>query len=247
MIKAIIIDDEAKSRQTLEVLINRYCDSVEIAGTASNVKEGISILEHIHPELLLLDISLSDGSGFDLLSQIKDISFEVIFITAYNEYALQAIKANALDYLLKPVNIRELQAAIAKAEEKITSKEKKLDIKALVYQLTHTESAPSRIAVPVTDGLKFIFLNEITRLEAEGSYTRIFCDTATMLSSKPLKDYEDILPTETFFRAHHSHIININRIKHYHRGDGGYVTMTDGSVIDISKRRKKSFLGLFQL
>jgi two-component system LytT family response regulator len=247
MIKAIIIDDEAKSRQTLETLLTRYCTSVEIAGTASDVKEGVALLERSEPDLLLLDISLPDGSGFDLLSQIKEISFEVIFITAYNEYALQAIKANALDYLLKPVNIRELQEAIAKAEKRIASKEKKLDVQELLRQLTRTDAKPNRIAIPVNDGLKFIQVDEITRLEAEGSYTRIFCDNSVLLSSKPLKDYEDILPADVFFRAHHSHIININRIKHYHRGDGGYVTMTDGSIIDISKRKKKHFLDLFQL
>lgn len=247
MIKAIIIDDEAKSRQTLETLLTRYCTSVSIIGTAADVKEGLTLLRSTEPDLLLLDISLPDGSGFDLLSQIKELQFEVIFITAYNEYALQAIKANALDYLLKPVNIRELQEAIAKAEKRIESKEKKLDVQELLRQLARTGAEPNRIAIPVIDGLRFIPVNEITRLEAEGSYTRIFCDQNMVLSSRPLKDYEGMLPSDTFFRAHHSHIININRIRHYHRGDGGYVTMTDGSVIDISKRKKKNFLDLFQL
>ncbi len=240
MIKTVIIDDEGKSREALATMLSRYCSGVEVAAKAAGVAEGLAAIREHAPQLVFLDISMPDGTGFDLLSQLDNIAFEVVFITAHNEYALQAIKASAIDYLLKPLNIQELQEAVQKAALRITEKQQLLQT-AQVKKAALT----GRIAVPVNDGLQFISLQQIVRLAAKGSYTEIYTGDNHILSSRPLKDYEDMLPCDCFFRAHHSHIINLAYIRQYHRGEGGYVTMQDGSVIDISKRKKKDFLSLF--
>jgi two-component system, LytTR family, response regulator len=244
MIKAIIVDDERKSREILSTMLSRYCTGIEVVAAAGNVEEGIAAITAEKPQILFLDISMPDGNGFDLLNKIGETDFEIIFITAYNEYALQAIKARAIDYLLKPLNIKELQLAVQKAAERI--EEKQYLIEALQKQQEKKNIATGRLAVPVNDGLQFVSLEQIVRLTAKGSYTEIFSeDNSHVLSSRPLKEYEDMLPANVFFRAHHSHIINLAYIRQYHRGEGGYVTMHDGSVIDISKRKKKDFLNLF--
>lgn len=242
MIKTILVDDEKKSREILATMLARYCQGIDIVATAAGMAEGIAAIEAESPQLVFLDVSMPDGTGFDLLAGLEHTPFEVIFITAYNEYALQAIKARAIDYLLKPLNIKELQQAVQKATDRIAEKQQ---LQAAQKQQDKKSVATGRIAVPVNDGLQFISLQEIVRLSARGSYTEIHAGNGYVLSSRPLKDYEDMLPCDHFFRAHHSHIINLACIRQYHRGDGGYVTMQDGSVIDISKRKKKDFLNLF--
>ncbi|MBS1780814.1 MAG: response regulator transcription factor [Bacteroidetes bacterium] len=247
MIRSVIIDDELKSRNTLCTLLSRYCNNVIIKADADNVEQGITLVQQLKPELVFLDINMPGGDGFMLFENVKNISFEVIFVTAYSEYSLNAIKVSAIDYLLKPINISELQLAVQKAEERILEKRGFYNVQTIVNELTQKTVTTDTIAVPVNDGLRFIALNNIIRMKAEGSYTQIFClDKTSILSSKPIKDYEELLPSIQFFRVHHSHVINLSLIKHYHRGDGGYVTMVDGSVVDISKRRKKDFLGLFE-
>lgn len=243
MIKTLIVDDEGKSRNTLATMLSRYCSGITVAAAAANMHDGLEAIAAEAPELVFLDVSMPGGSGFDLLEQLSFIPFEIIFTTAYNEYALQAIKASAVDYLLKPLNIQELQQAVQKATVRITEKRQLQQAQRLLRQ--DERKITDRIAIPVGNGLQFVPLQQIVRLSAKGSYTEIYMAGTHILSSKPLKDYEDILPPGSFFRAHHSHIINLAYISHYHRGDGGYVTMQDGSVIDISRRKKKEFLGLF--
>jgi two-component system, LytTR family, response regulator len=244
MISSIIVDDEARSRATLETLLHRYCSELELCGSAATVSEALQLIRRVRPRLLFLDISMPDGTGFDLLQQLGPADLAVIFITAHNDYAINAIKVHALDYLLKPINIAELQQAVQHAVRHIDKQGKAAGIQPL---LDHLDRPEPKLVVPVADGLHFIPLAQIVRLSARGSYTEIHSNTGDhILSSRSLKEYEDRLPAAGFFRAHHSHIINLSFIRHYHRGDGGYVTMTDGSVIDISKRKKKDFLDLFQ-
>lgn len=244
MITSVIVEDEAKSRETLSTLLGRYCPGVAVAGSAACIREAVSLIDTVRPPLVFLDIALPDGSGFDLLSQVTHTGFELIFITASNEYAIRAIKAHAIDYLLKPLNILELQGAVEHAEQRIREKAGP-NIESLLSRLEDPR-LKKKLAIPVADGLKFIPVPQIIRLFARGSYTEIFTTSGSVLSSHLLKEYEHKLPSSDFFRVHHSHIINLSCIKHYHRGDGGYLTMTDGSVIDISKRRKAAFLELFQ-
>lgn len=242
MITGLIVDDEARSRTTLATLLDRYCENIAVLGQAGSIQEAVPLIRTLKPQILFLDISMPGGTGFDLLKQLGPTDAEVIFITAYQEYALNAIKAQALDYLLKPLNIQELQQAVHKATARIRERTITGNMQTLISRLDQPEA---RLAIPVADGLRFLPLAQIIRLSAKGSYTEIYVHQQHILSSRPLKDYEDRLPASSFFRAHHSHIINLSFISYYHRGDGGYVTLSDGSVIDISKRRKKEFLDRF--
>lgn len=245
--KVVIVDDERKSRETIQTLIENYCEGVTVIGTAENIDQALKCIETATPEVLLLDISMPGGSGFDLLRKIPKITFEVIFITAYDDYGIQAIKANALDYLQKPVSIEELKQALEKARTRILEKNTAGGIKSLIDQLDTTKpSKMAKIAVPASDGLVFVAKHDIITLNAEGSYTTIIlAGGKKIVSTRHLKEYEDSLPPGDFIRVHHSHIINLEHVIHYQRGEGGAVSMTDGSVVIISKRKKKDFLERF--
>lgn len=244
MIRSVIIDDERKSRNTLSTLLGRYCSEVSVAADAGNIPDAVNVIDKFHPQLIFLDISMPDGTGFDLLDKLPSAEFEVIFTTAYSEYAMQAIKTQALDYLLKPINIKELQNAVQKAEVRL--KEKQELKKAKEALKVQQQKNPLRVAVPHKKGMQLIDVKDIVHLQAKGSYTQLYCnDKSTFISSKSMKDFEELLPSGHFFRVHHSHIINLDQVVQYYRGDGGYVVMMDGSKVDISKRRKKSFLELF--
>jgi two-component system LytT family response regulator len=247
--KVLIIDDEPKARENLQTLIENYCDQLTIAGLAGSLEEGARLIDAHHPDLIFLDISMPGGSGFELLKQIPEINFEIIFVTAYDSYGIQAVKANALDYLLKPVSIRELKEAVQKALKKKDSR-KTADIANLSSLLSGLAMPKSshlnRISVPAADGLVIINTEEIVSLAADGSYTRLALrDGRKLLSSRNLKEYEDQLPPDIFMRVHHSHVINLSYVSHYHRGEGGSVSMTDGSHLLVSKRKKKEFLDRF--
>lgn len=244
--RAIIVDDERKSRETLQTLIEKYCEGVFIVGTADGVENAQNLIQNQQPDVVFLDISMPDGTGFDLLRGLSKIEFEVIFVTAYDNYALQAIKANALDYILKPISIDDLQVAIQKAFGRLKEKNTEGSIKFLLEQLDSKVGKSGKIAIPSSDGFSFVNLHDIICLSAEGSYTKIaLTGNKTILSTRHLKEYEDHLPPTEFIRVHHSHIINIEHITHYHRGEGGYVTMVNGTEIAISKRKKKDFLDRF--
>lgn len=245
--KVVIVDDERKSRETIQTLIENYCEGVTVAGTAENIEQALKCIEATTPDVLLLDISMPGGSGFDLLKRVPKITFEVIFITAYDDYGIQAIKANALDYLQKPVSIEELKQALEKANTRILEKNTAGGIKSLIDQLDTTKpSKMAKIAVPASDGLVFVAKHDIITLNAEGSYTTlVLVGGKKILSTRHLKEYEESLPPGDFIRVHHSHIINLEHVIHYQRGEGGAVSMTDGSVVIISKRKKKDFLDRF--
>lgn len=248
MIRAIIVDDEQKSRNTLSVLLSRYCTDVTVLTSAADVKTAVSSINKLKPELIFLDISMPDGTGFDVINGINIGNYEVIFTTAYDEYALQAIKADAVDYLLKPINIEDLQLAVDKAILRIENRRKIFHLSENQILDKANASFPGKIAIPDNDGLHFIDISDIIYLEAKGTYTEFYClNNLKYLSSKSLKENENILPADKFFRAHHSYIINLNFIQKYHKGNGGYVTMLGGADIDISKRKKKQFMELFHL
>lgn len=248
MIRTIIVDDETKSREIVREILSQYCEQVEIVGEARSAAEAKQLIEHIGPDLVLLDIFMPNGTGFDLLQQISPISFEVIFITAYDEYAIQAVRSCALDYLLKPVNIMELREAIERARQKIGSKLQNKELQVLRENLGQPAPIHHKLAIPDKDGLRFVLMQQIVRMEADGSYTYIYMhNNEKILSTRHLKEYESILSSTVFFRAHHSHLINLEHIRQYQRGEGGTVIMSDNSAIQISKRKKKQFMDLFKL
>ena len=242
MLKIIIIDDELKSRETLRKMVTSYCEGIEVLATCQNLKEAIEAINTLTPDVVFLDVQMQGETGFDLLSKLEDIKFEVIFTTAHSEYALKALRSSAIDYLLKPIDIGDLQKAVAKVEKKqdIHFTER---LQQLLQNLNVTNSENYKLAIPTSDGLIFIKANDILYCKASGNYTEIYMiDGKKHLVSRQLKEYEDILNTRDFFRIHHSFLINLNCIKSYVRGEGGYVVMSDNTSIDVSRRKKEAFM-----
>src|SRR6187551_2772957 len=242
MLKSIIVDDELKSRESLKKMLAAFCQDVEVLDTCQNVAEAVRAIEEFKPDVVFLDVQMQGETGFDLLTTLKNIDFEIIFTTAYSEYALKAIKFSAIDYLLKPIDIDDLQKAVAKIETKqnhsITSR-----LTQLIQNLHVGSSENYKLALPTTEGLTFIKINDVMYCKASGSYTEIFMDDGKKhLVSRPLKEYDDLLSSHTFFRIHHSYLINLNCIKSYVRGEGGHVIMNDNSALDVSRRKKEAFI-----
>jgi len=242
MIKSIIVDDELKCQESLKKILLTFCEGVEVLATCQNVAEARHAIAEFKPDVVFLDVQMQRETGFDLLSSLNDINFEVVFTTAHAEYALQAIKFSAIDYLLKPIDVEDLQQALAKIEKKrqpnFTDQ-----VRHLLQNLKSGNTEKYKLALPSADGLIFIQANSILYCKASGSYTEFFMEDKTKhLVSRPLKEYDDILNTLSFFRVHHSYLINLNYIKNYVRGEGGYVVMSDNNSIDVSRRKKEAFL-----
>lgn len=246
MIEAVIIDDEPKNVKILRNMLTEFCPQVLLLGDADNAKTGFALITEKKPNLVFLDIEMPYGNGFDLLNALGPVDFEVIFVSAFDKYLLQAFKYAALDFLLKPVNIDELKAAVANAEKRIERSSVNQQIGLLLENFRKPSPLLQKIAIPTTDGFDFISIESIMRCEAQGAYTEIYVKgNRKILVSKPLKDYELLLPEEVFFRIHNSHLINLNFIKKYSKGRGGFVELEDGTVIEVAVRRKEEFLKRF--
>jgi two-component system, LytTR family, response regulator len=240
--KALLIDDEENSRITLTYLVETFCPQVTIVAQAGNVKEGIEMINRHAPDIVFLDIELHDESGFTILEKLSVIDFSVIFITAHNSYALRAIKFSALDYLLKPVDIEELKAAVQKAARHEKEKLTFAQVNNLVSNLGASSSRSMKISVSTNEGISYINLSEVVRCQADSNYTTFFLLSGEKLMvSRTLKEYEEILDPNEFMRIHHSHIINLSLVKKYLKGPEA-VLMEDGSIIEISTRRKNEVL-----
>lgn len=246
-IRTLIVDDEELARKNLEFMLHEYCDPVDVIGEAANVREAKKAIKDNNIDLLLLDIEMPNGSGFDLLESIKDdIDFKIIFITAYHEYALKAFRYSAVDYLLKPINPEDLQAAIKKAKPgtEMDSPEK---IEALIENISKKGTRFEKIALASMEGLVFVNLDDILYCESQDNYTQFFLkDGQRIMVSKTIKHFEEVLDSDKFFRVHRSNIINLKYIDKYVKGEGGYVVLKQGARIPVSRRRKESFLQLFQ-
>ncbi len=241
--KIAIIDDEQEARELLEKILNKYIDDIQIVGMADSVEQGVELINNNEINLLLLDVELTDGTGFDILTQLNNINFEVIFVTGYDKYALNAIKFNCLDYILKPIDITEVKEAVEKARLKIEDKFFKKRISNLLNNLNNKNTNNNKIALPTSKGLEFVKINDIIKLESDQSYTWIYLiNNNKILTTKYLKEYENILEGYPFFRVHRAFIVNINHIVKYEKEDGGQVVMSDGSIVLISRRKKESFL-----
>ena len=241
MLRAILIDDDQSNLSALSEKLLKHCPQVEVIGLCDNGEEGIKAIESEKPDVVFLDIEMPVMNGFVMLQQLKYRNFELIFVTAYDHYAIKAIRFSALDYLVKPVEIDDLKAAITKAEANKNSRNSQLQMELLLEHLNNKQ--PKRITIHTSDGLRFINVEDIVYLEASNNYTNIYLSTSQkLLVSRTLKDFEDILPSETFLRIHHSTIINKFYVEKYIRGEGGQVVMLHGKVLDVSKRKKSEFL-----
>ncbi len=244
--KAVIIDDEPDSRETLRLLLETYCEGVSVEGMAQSALSGIDLIKRIEPDLVFLDISMPGKDGFYVMEQFRDPDFEVIFVTAYDHYAIQAIRLAALDYLLKPVDIVYLRKAIEKAREKMKQKQRLDQLDVLISNLKGG-SKPAKIAIPTAMGFEYVNIRQIVRCEAEGGYTRFHMDDGqNQLVSRNLGEYEELLEPYGFFRIHHSHLINLDHVRSYEKGRGGHVKMTDNHVLEVAQRKKAEFIEKFE-
>ncbi len=242
MLTAIIIDDELNGRIALRQKLHDYCPSVEVVAEAENGREGIDKIHKLNPQLVFLDIEMPEMGGFEMLIALPDKKFHLVFTTAYDHYAIKAIKYAAFDYLLKPIDIDELKTTIDRLMHQPVSDltHKKLET---LKQNILTKPFLNKIAIPTNDGLLFFDIQHIVHLEAQSNYTNIyFDDQSKLMASRTLKDFEEILPANIFFRPHNSHIINLNFIKRYLRGDGGQVELKNGKYILVSRSKKEEFL-----
>lgn len=243
MIRTLIIEDEQKSMEMLAGIIQKNCPDLSIVGLARNVKEGVEMIESLKPELVFLDISMPDGSGFDLLEKVSGHKFELIFATASDQHAIRAIKYSACDYLLKPIDIEELKEAVNKVVQKKRSSPNMENLQFLIQHLKKADENFQKITLPTGNAYEIVNIKDIVRCEADGSYTTFYlADKRKLMISVGLKHYEELLPENDFIRVHHHHLINMNHVVRFLKEDGGYAIMSDGSKIEISRRKKETFM-----
>ncbi len=241
-VKAIIVEDELRSREFLNNLVKEYCPGVQVLAMAATVDEAIQAINTHKPELVFLDIELHTGTGFDVLESVEDTNFHVIFTTAYDHYAVKAIKFSAVDYLLKPIDVDELQSAVQKVSNKLSGNDQQA-LQVLLQNLRKPLGSDFSITLATSEGLEFVPLQQIIRLEASGPYTHFFLkEGKKIMVSKNLKEYELLLTEHHFFRVHNSHIINMKEVKRMIKTDGGYAIMNDESMISISPKKKDEFM-----
>jgi two-component system LytT family response regulator len=243
--KTILIDDEPNTRAALRALLQHYCPDVTVIGEAASAEEGLQLLRTHPPDLLFLDVEMPLGSGFDLLDMLGSASFDIIFTTAHDRYALRAIKCCALDYLLKPVGVAELRAAVVKTQRQKAPVVAQLH--ALHDNLRARNGPAGKVVLPTTQGFEVVDVARIVRCQADDNYTLFVLEgKEKILVSRTLKEYEELLADFDFLRIHQSHLINAAHVKRYIKGSGGYVQLTDDAIIEVSRRKKDELLKRFQ-
>ncbi len=246
MLRTIIIDDEAHMRQTLEKLVKQFCPNVKLVATAEGVNKGIEAIKKYHPDLILLDIKMNDGTGFDLLKKLEPVDFKVIFITAYDQYAIKAFKFSALDYLLKPVDPDELAESVNKAE-KVIMKELQTQLGALENNMQTDNSSLKKIVLKTFDNIHLVKIRDIIYCESDGSYTAIYLSSGKkIIVSNTLKDYDEMLSEYGFFRAHKSYLINLIHIDRFEKADGGTIVLNNECRLPVASRKKDQLLEMFE-
>lgn len=244
-IQAIIIDDEADGREALRIALERYFPEINIKRICESPEQGIEAIKSVKPDLVFLDVQMPHLSGFDLLRKVSPFDFEVIFVTAHDQYAIKAIRFSALDYLLKPVDVDDLRTAVQKVKERLEQKNTSQQYQSVLHNALQNGSKIDRLAVPTQDGIEFFHTADIIYCEAQGSYTNILLKgKSKALVSRNLKDFENLLADSGFCRVHHSFLINMSHVRKYVKGEGGYVIMTDDHHVDVSRRKKDEFLKL---
>ncbi len=236
-ITAFILEDERKNRQLIHTMLTNYCDNIEVIGESSNINDAIQQIDELIPDLVFMDIQLGSQTVFELLDKIPERNFEIIFTTGFEKYAIQAIKYSGIDYLLKPLNLEDLQAAVARAFKKIQERHDNQD------RANEEHLTDNRLVVPTLHGYVMLERLKVMYMAAEGAYTKIFLQDGTnFLVSNAIGTYEDKLPFPSFVRIHRSFMVNLRFIKEYIRGRGGYVLLQDGTHLNVSVRRKSDLL-----
>jgi two-component system LytT family response regulator len=248
MINAIIIDDERNALEVLEMQLNQFCTDVQVVAACDGGEKGIAAIKKHNPDLVFLDIEMPHKNGFDVLQETKSYQYQVIFTTAYDQFAIKAFKYSAIDYLLKPVDIIELQAAVAKVKTKDQPEDLQEKLNALLARFQPpVQRLTDKIALPVGDAMQFMQPDEIIRCESDSNYTHIILANGKQITlAKTLKEVEENINGAPFFRIHQSHLVNMNHISKYIKGENAYVVMKDGTQIGISRNKKEAFLETFR-
>jgi two-component system, LytTR family, response regulator len=246
MIRAVVIEDEEYSRTMLLKLLHEHCRQINVVAEANSVKTGLTAIVEQTPQLVFLDIELQSETSFEILERLPEINFELIFTTGFDSYALKAIKFCAIDYLLKPIDLNELLIAITKAEKRLNHEYLNRNLEALLNNMKSSSQNNHRIALPTLEGLIFVSVSDIIYCESSGPYTRFFLKQPNkILTSRHLKEYEDLLSGYNFFRIHKSYLVNLQEIQKYIRGEGGHLVMSNGAALNVSKQRKEEFMNIY--
>jgi two-component system LytT family response regulator len=246
MISTVVIEDEGHSRKMLVEMLHENCMQINVVGEAESVKTGLAAIAEQRPQLVFLDIELKSETSFQILEQVPKINFELIFTTAFDHYALNAIKICAIDYLLKPIDLNELRVVVAKAEKRINRVSLNKNLEVLLTNIKTTSQYSHRIALSAPEGLVFVNVSDIIYCESDGPYTKfIFKHADKIVTSIHLKEYEDLLSGYDFFRIHKSSLVNLQEIQKYIRGEGGQLIMSNGVILSLSKQRKEDFLHIY--
>jgi len=243
MLRAVLVDDEENGLSALEQKLLEHCPQVKIAGAFTKPEQAIAAIEQFKPDIVFLDIEMPGINGFTLLQQLQYKNFELVFVTAYDHYAIKAIRFSALDYLVKPVDIDELRSAVERAEQKKNNTDNNDRLELLLDHLSNPRKDFKHMVIPSQDSIRFIKIDDIVYLEARMNYTHIYMKSGEKyVASRTIKEYEELLSASTFIRIHNSYIINKDYLQKYERGEGGQVIMNNGVRLDVSKRKKADFL-----
>ncbi len=249
MVKVVIIDDEKNGRDIVKQYLSFYCDDIDVIGEANSVESGFELLSKQTPDIVFLDIQMQDGTGFNLLEKLPQRNFKVIFVTAYDQFALKAIKFSASDYILKPVEPDEFVEAVERVKSELANQNQAKDDRIDALLSISKKNDFTKIGLPTSEGIQFVKVDDIVRCEADGPYTQVFLSTGErVMVSKNLKIYEDLFANSNFIRVHKSHLINTSYIDKYmnNGGDGGSVAMADGSIVEVSRRKKDELLAMIK-
>jgi two-component system, LytTR family, response regulator len=245
-IKTILVDDEANNLQFLQSLLKDNCPSLQVLETANTAADGLLMIKELHPQLVFMDVDMPGMTGFEVLKKLEPLSFEVIFVTAYNQYAMEAFEYNAVAYITKPIVTEKLVAAVEKAIIKIEEKKYAEHIFSLLENVQQ-KNEHDKIALPTLQGLQFVKLNQICYIESSGNYSNfLLADNSKIMVSRQLGEYEKLLPADNFVRIHDKHIINLTCIKEYIKGSGGEVVLENGARLTVAARRKDELLSRFE-
>lgn len=245
-IKAVIVEDEAAAIATLQHYVQKFCPQVEVTGTAQNCRDAVQVLHALQPQLVFLDVEMPFGNAFDVLEQCRDLQFETIFVTAFSEYSLKALNQSAAYYLLKPLSIEELIIAVNKVQQQLLQQQQINRNHFILENAREGKPEKQHVILPTLEGFDVVKMGDIVRLKGNGNFTDVYLsDGSRKMVCRFLKHFTEILP-HPFVRVHKSHVINIHFVKSYHKGAGGYVTLNDGTEVEVSAAYKDQFLTAFQ-
>lgn len=244
--RVVLIDDESTVRENLKILLNIYASDMQVVAEAEGVREGLDCIRQHKPDLVMLDVEMKDGTGFDLLAMYGELDFKLIFVTGHNDYAIKAFKYSAIDYLLKPVDPEELNKALDKARQAFDAQEQNLRVANLV-QNKKTPCDDQKIILKDAETVYLVAIKDIVRCESEANYTHFYLvDGRHVMVSRTLKEFDQLLVSHSFFRAHQSHLINLNHFDRYEKKEGGIVYMKDGSVLPVAVRKKEALMSVLE-